>query len=329
MNLIENLNSILWALFGVLSVVEAVLLWGLPAYRKNPSNAGLVETIDSFWIAMAVALSLKAVWVQPFTIPSGSMEDTLQVGDYILVKKYEYGYSFLNKTPRFFDLHKPQRGDIVVFVYPNDHSKDFIKRCRGVAGDILIYKDKVLYVNGVRQDEPFAKHIDPMVQPPGYDGEFISSQNLGPDSPLADISKTSRDNFGPVTILPGHYFMMGDNRDNSMDSRYWGQLDEKLIKGQAWFIYWHSVGFADFLALAALAVAAVSLVLLLLGLVGKRSASPAESADSKARSDSLKNHLVTIVVCCVLAGIVVGATGLQSFKENCQVLKQRMFTVIR
>ncbi len=104
---------------------------------------------------MIVALSLKAVLLQPFTIPSGSMENTLQIGDYILVKKYEFGYSLLNKTARFLELKKPQKGDILVFVYPKDPSKDFIKRCRGVAGDVLEYKDKVLYVNGVKQDEPW------------------------------------------------------------------------------------------------------------------------------------------------------------------------------
>ncbi|HJT23812.1 MAG TPA: signal peptidase I [bacterium] len=315
MNLIENLNSILWVLFGVLCVVEAALRWGFPGYRKNPANAGLVETIDSFWIAMAVALSLKAVWVQPFTIPSGSMEDTLQVGDYILVKKYEYGYSFLNKTPRFFEYHKPQRKDVVVFVFPLDPSKDFIKRCVGIPGDVIEYKNKVLFINGEKQDEPYAKHVDFEIHP----------RNFAADQ----IDNGSRDNFGPVTVLPGHYFMMGDNRDNSYDCRYWGQLEENLIKGQAWFIYWHSVGYADFFALVALAVAAFSLLFLLWELLPRRSASPAEAMDAKAKMDSLKSHLFTIVVCCVLAGVLVGATGMQTFKDNCRMLKERMFTVIK
>lgn len=229
----ENLNSILYIMAGVLTLVEALLRWGLPSFRKNPSNAGTVEFVDSLWVAMVVALSLKAVLLQPFTIPSGSMEDTLLIGDYILVKKYEYGYSLLNQTPRFLEFKKPQRGDIVVFVYPNDHSKDFIKRCRGVGGDVLEYKNKVLFVNGVKQDEPFVKHIDPRVDSPK--DYFPGDSNR----PLYG----SRDNFGPVTVEAGHYFMMGDNRDNSMDSRYWGQLDEKLIKGKAWFIYWHSNNF--------------------------------------------------------------------------------------
>ncbi len=222
----ENLNTILWILFGVFSLVEVGIRWVVPSFRKNPGNAGIVETIDSFWVAMAVALSLKAVLIQPFTIPSGSMEDTLLVGDYILVKKYEYGYSFLNKTPRFLEFNKPKRGDIVVFVFPQDPSKDFIKRCMGTPGDVLELKKGDLYINHEKQVEPYVKHV---LTP------ALALAQDGPDSVKV--------NFGPVTVDPGHYFMMGDNRDNSFDSRYWGQLDEKLIKGQAWFIYWHSNNF--------------------------------------------------------------------------------------
>ncbi len=222
----ENLNTVLWILFGVLSVVEGILRWIAPAYRKNPAHAGTVETLDSLWVAMAVALALKTVLLQPFTIPSGSMEDTLQVGDYILVKKYEYGYSLFNQTPRFLEFQKPHRGDIVVFVFPLDHSKDFIKRCIGTPGDVVELRNQDLYVNGQLQFEPYVKHVLPMP---------LALREEGPDSVKV--------NFGPVTIDPGHYFMMGDNRDNSYDSRYWGQLDEKLIKGRAWFIYWHSQNF--------------------------------------------------------------------------------------
>ncbi len=223
----DNLNTILYILLGVFTLVEVALLWVFPAFRRDPAHAGVVETIDSLWVAMAVALSLKALLLQPFTIPSGSMEDTLLIGDYILVKKYEYGYSVLNKTPRFMEFRKPQHRDILVFVFPNDHSKDYIKRCIGLPGDVIEVKDKALYVNGQKQEEPYVKHSDPQVLPKGF--------LIGGD----------RDNFGPVTVEAGHYFMMGDNRDNSYDSRYWGQLDEKLVKGRAWVIYWHSLHFSD------------------------------------------------------------------------------------
>jgi signal peptidase I len=221
----ENLNFYLYIAAGILTVMEIILIWGLPSVRKNPGAAGFVETVDSLWVAMVVALALKAVLLQPFTIPSGSMEDTLMPGDYILVKKYEYGYSIWNSTPRFLQFHKPQRRDIIVFVYPKDHSKDYIKRCIGLPGDVIEGKKKDLYVNGEKQVEPYVKHLDPVAIPRG------------------DYAMGERDNFGPVTVEAGHYFMMGDNRDNSADSRFWGQVDEKLIKGQAWVIYWHSINF--------------------------------------------------------------------------------------
>jgi signal peptidase I len=221
----ENLNQYLYIGAAILTVVEAFLLWVVPQFRKDPKHAGTIETIDSLWVAMVVALSLKAVLLQPFTIPSGSMEDTLQIGDYILVKKYEYGYSLLNKTDRFLEFKKPQHHDIIVFVYPNDHSKDYIKRCIGLPGDVISMKNKVLFINGVKQDEPYVIHTSLETYPAG------------------DYDAGRRDNFGPVTVTDGHYFMMGDNRDNSYDSRYWGQLDEKLIKGKAWVIYWHSNNF--------------------------------------------------------------------------------------
>ncbi|HEY5039537.1 MAG TPA: signal peptidase I [bacterium] len=226
--LMEHLNTVLYILAGILTLVEIVIRWITPGFRRNPAFAETVETIDSLWVAMVVALSLKAVLLQPFTIPSGSMEDTLLVGDYIIVKKYEYGYSIWNSTPRFLQFKKPQRHDIMVFVYPADHSKDFIKRCIGIPGDVIDYKNKVLFVNGQKQDESYVKHISPDVFPRG------------------DYFNGPRDNFGPVTVETGHYFMMGDNRDNSLDSRYWGQVDEKLLKGKAWFIYWHSFTFSDF-----------------------------------------------------------------------------------
>ncbi len=220
----ENLNMILYILAGVLTLVEVVLRL-IPGLRKNPSLAPTVETVDSLWIAMVAALTLKALLLQPFTIPSGSMEDTLLIHDYLLVKKYEYGYSLLNRTDRFLQFKKPQHGDILVFVYPGDRSKDYIKRCIGLPGDVLEMKNKDLFVNGVKQVEPYIKHIDPQV------------------IPKSDYFSGWRDNWGPVTVEAGHYFMMGDNRDNSADSRKWGQLDEKLIKGKAWFIYWHSQDF--------------------------------------------------------------------------------------
>lgn len=233
------MNYYLYAAAVILTLLEICFRWAIPAVRRNPSLGAWVETVDSLWVALLLALALKAVLLQPFVIPSGSMEDTLKIGDYILVKKYEYGYSIWNSTKRFLEFKKPQRGDIVVFVFPKDHTKDFVKRCVGTPGDILAYKDKELYVNGVKQVEPYVQHIDPRILKAGDPLEPVGDE----ESPTADGLRSSRDNFGPVTVEAGHYFMMGDNRDNSLDSRYWGQLDEKLVKGKAWMIYWHSKNF--------------------------------------------------------------------------------------
>jgi signal peptidase I len=158
-------------------------------------------------------------FITPYSMPSGSMEDTLKLGDLFISNQFYYGHSFLNLTHHYFQSHQPQRGDVIVFVYPGDKSKDFVKRCVGIPGDVIEIKNKELYLNGAKQVEPYIKHIDPILYPKG-------------------ALSVDRDNFGPVTVEPGHYFVLGDNRDNSLDSRYFGQVDEKLIKGKAWVTYW-------------------------------------------------------------------------------------------
>jgi signal peptidase I len=220
-----NLNTILLLIAVGLTIVEAIIHWGFPKIRQHTAGRIVLEYVDAFWIALLVALTIKTLFIQAYKIPSGSMEPTLLPGDYILVKKYEYGYSLFNETPRFLEFNKPKRGDVIVFVYPRNHSKDYIKRVEGVPGDVLMMKNKILYVNGKRQYEPYVIHTDPNIIP--------RKNDLG----------WERDNWGPVTVRPNHYFMMGDNRDDSSDSRVWGQLNAKYIKGQAWIIYWHSNNF--------------------------------------------------------------------------------------
>ncbi len=220
-DMMQWINQALPWLFLVLTIVKAWGKWGAPKFKETVLGAPTMEWVDALWVALLVVLPVKTFVVQAFKIPSASMEDTLLIGDYLLVNKFEYGYSILNKTPRYLAWRKPQRGDIVVFAYPGDTRIDYIKRCIGVPGDVVEMRAKDLYLNGVKQVEPTIKHIDPYLQPPGME----------------------RDTWGPVTVTAGHYFMMGDNRDNSADSRYWGQLDEKLIRGKAWLIYWHSNNF--------------------------------------------------------------------------------------
>ena len=167
--------------------------------------------------ALALTLVLRAFVIQAFRIPSESMLDTLLVGDFLFVNKFEYGPKIPFTHIRFPGIRKPQRGDVIVFQFPQDPSKDFIKRCVATGGQTIEIKDKQVYVDGVKLREPYAVHKDPTIRPPGYD---------------------FRDNYGPFTVPPGELFMMGDNRDNSNDSRYWGPVDFDLVRGKAMFIYW-------------------------------------------------------------------------------------------
>ncbi len=166
---------------------------------------------------MLLALFIRTFVVQAFKIPSGSMIPTLFVGDHILVNKFIYGTRIPFTNLRFLTLRDPRRTDIIVFRYPEDETKDFIKRVVGEPGDIVQVKSKHVFVNGTELTEPYAVHSD--------------------DNPLGrDIQ--NRDNFGPVTVPAGSFFVMGDNRDQSLDSRFWGFVTEDKIKGKAFLIYW-------------------------------------------------------------------------------------------
>ncbi len=175
------------------------------------------EYAEAIIIAILIALFIRAFVVQAFKIPSGSMERTLLVGDHILVNKFIYGVKipFLRST--IIPVKEPKRGDIVVFIYPQDRSKDFIKRVIAVGGDTIEIKNKEIFINGSLYKDNFGIYDDPVIMP-------------GAMQP--------RDNMGPLQISPGTVFVMGDNRDKSYDSRFWGVVDLKDIMGEAFMIYW-------------------------------------------------------------------------------------------
>ncbi len=183
----------------------------------------LRENVEAIIIAIILALFIRTFIVQAFKIPSGSMENTLLIGDHILVNKFIYGVKIpftggpLSAGDTLIHISEPHRRDIIVFRYPEDPDKDFIKRVIGVAGDVIEYKDKKLYVNGKLQVEPYVIHTDPRDIP----GRL-----------------SVRDNFGPVTVPKNSLFVMGDNRDNSYDSRFWGFVKLKEVRGEAFIIYW-------------------------------------------------------------------------------------------
>ena len=183
-----------------------------------PKKKGaLRENIEAIVVAVILALFIRTFVVQAFKIPSGSMKDTLLIGDHILVNKFTYGIKapFIKKT--LIDIHDPQQGDIIVFEFPEDPSKDFIKRVIGTPGDTIEIHNKKLFVNGSQITNNHGIYKDPKIYP---------------------ARTQPRDNLGPITVPEGKLFVMGDNRDFSYDSRFWGFVDLVAVKGKAFIIYW-------------------------------------------------------------------------------------------
>ena len=182
------------------------------------------EWIEPVVIALILAGLIRSFVIQPFKIPSGSMEDTLLVGDHLMAVKFLYGLKVPFTGKRILKIRDPRQGDIIVFKFPEDPSKDFIKRCVATGGQKVSIKDKVLYVDGVRQQIPEAAK---------FEDDYIYSDN----SPLhSDLYR--RDNIAEFVVPDDMFFMMGDNRDNSNDSRFWGFVAYENIVGKALFIYW-------------------------------------------------------------------------------------------
>jgi len=174
-------------------------------------------------LMMVIFVNFARIFVfQAFKIPTGSMEDNLKIGDHIIVNKFIYGPE-PNSWKRFLPLRDIRRDDIIVFRYPLQPDTDFVKRVIGMPGDTVEIRDKVVYINGKALDEPYVVHVDPTTYP------------LQPALPEP---YRSRDQFGPYTVPAGQYFAMGDNRDRSSDSRYWGTVPRSMIKGRAFMVYW-------------------------------------------------------------------------------------------
>ena len=175
------------------------------------------ENVEAILLAIVLALFIRTFVVQAFKIPSGSMKQTLMIGDHILVNKFIYGVRLPVLRKMLIPVREPKRGDIIVFRFPEDPKKDFIKRVVGVAGDVIEIRNKRLFVNGEHVNHPYQVHTEPHIIPAGVQ---------------------PRDNYGPVTVPPKSVFVMGDNRDHSYDSRFWGYVDLDEVKGEAFIIYW-------------------------------------------------------------------------------------------
>ncbi len=199
-----------------------------PAEKTDPKAAGgqtaadatrkgkVREYVEAFLVALLIALVVRTLVIQAFKIPSGSMENTLLVGDHIFVNKFIYGYHIPYTKGRILEFRHPMRGDIIVFEFPEDPSKDFIKRVIGVPGDTVEIRDKKVYVNGVPLGEKYVRYAD---------------------GPAAEGFPPARDNMARVKVPPNKLFVMGDNRDRSYDSRFWGFVDMDKVVGKALFIY--------------------------------------------------------------------------------------------
>ncbi|HEY6211848.1 MAG TPA: signal peptidase I [Vicinamibacterales bacterium] len=190
-----------------------------PAFRKSTAR----EYFESIVIAVILAFFIRTFVVQAFKIPTGSMEENLLIGDHLLVNKFVYGPTESAIERALLPIGTIKRGDVIVFKFPEQPDRDFIKRVIGLPGETVEMREKKVYINGKPLDEPYVHFL----LPPGGQSEFSEVTSF-------DV----RDRYGPVTVPPDHYFMMVDNRDNSQDSRYWGFLPRELVKGKALFIYW-------------------------------------------------------------------------------------------
>ena len=189
-------------------------------YRKSTAR----EYFESIAIAVILALFIRTFVVQAFKIPTGSMENNLLIGDHLLVNKFVFGPTATGLERALLPIDPIRRGDVIVFKYPEEPGRDFIKRVIGLPGDTIELKNKKVHVNGTPLSEPYVHFLEP----PG-------------ESKPGDADHTDLDvrrQYGPVTVPANHYFVMGDNRDNSQDSRYWGFLPRDYIKGRALMVYW-------------------------------------------------------------------------------------------
>ena len=176
---------------------------------------------EALFVALILALVIRTFVVEAFKIPSESMVKTLLVGDHLLASKFSYGIKIPFTHTYIYKGEDPVKGDIIIFEYPNDPSVDYIKRIVGTPGDTIEVRNKQLFRNGEPVKESFIRFTEP------------------------DRIQPVRDNFGPVTVPADKYFVMGDNRDNSMDSRFWGFVDRSAIRAKAWRIYWSWGGLGD------------------------------------------------------------------------------------
>src|SRR5690554_3541304 len=200
--------------------------------EEAPAEPWLVDISRSFFPVLAVVLVLRSFLVEPFQIPSGSMLPTLEDGDFILVNKFSYGIRLPVLNNKVIEIGDPQRGDVIVFRYPEDTRINYIKRVVGMLGDVVRYDNKVLYINGERVEEQLLQRNPPFAY---YQETLGETPHRTVKTEVAPASLGQ----GEWVVPEGQYFVMGDNRDNSNDSRFWGFVPDENVVGKAFAIWMH------------------------------------------------------------------------------------------
>jgi signal peptidase I len=208
------------------------------AQQRLAETPKFVVEVKSYFVIIAVIFGLRSFVVEPFQIPSGSMLPTLKVGDFILVNKFDYGLRLPVLNTTIIPTTEPKRGDVVVFKYPLDPSLNYIKRLVGLPGDQIRYQNKVLTVNGEPVSKEFLAKL-PVSLNPNQEPVDVFSEHLGKAQHEIYNSYRFTPHEGEWTVPAGHYFVMGDNRDNSADSRFWGFVPDENMKGRAFYVWLH------------------------------------------------------------------------------------------
>ena len=204
--------------------------------RAAPRWRLLTEWAKSFIIAVGLFLVIRAFLVEAFKIPSGSMEKTLLVGDFLLVNKLIYGAQIPFTNIRLPAVRTPERGDVIVFQFPEDVTKNYVKRLVGLPGDTVAMRDGVFILNGVPQEESYVVRIHPDADASADDFRWQRKHLI--QTAQASAAHPSRNNWGPLVVPDRSYFVLGDNRDNSSDSRYWGFVPDTLVRGRPFIVYY-------------------------------------------------------------------------------------------
>lgn len=239
-------GTFIWFAAGGFLFGAALGYWrGRDAEKRERLLRDNLEWADTGFSAILLASVVMFFVIQAFKIPSGSMRMTFVEGDHLFVNKFIYGVPIPFSDAKLFPISDVKRGDVVIFRFPTDdrssphYGKDFIKRAVAVAGDVVEIKDKVLFVNGEAPVEPYKEHVESRIFKRRYAINQEAFQRQWESGEFAKFGGNAlRDNFGPVTVPDGHVLVLGDNRDRSFDSRFWGPLPVEEIKGKALLLYW-------------------------------------------------------------------------------------------